>query len=66
MSNKTNGVNYSKQKATVERRVRVIARLEKQLKEGVKPALVGDGFDPLEDKDIKRIKTEIETLKQRL
>lgn len=65
MQKKANGVNYSKQKAAVERRIRVIIRLENQLKSGVKAAKEV-GFEPLEAKDITRINKELEILKQRL
>jgi hypothetical protein len=66
MSNYTGGVK--------NRRSRVISRLEAQLKSGVKTervsqltlATTGANQIPLEEKDIKRIKKEIETLKSKI
>lgn len=46
------------------RRLDVINRLETQLKIGNKRTM--EGFVPLADSDIKRIKREIETLKTRI
>lgn len=61
---------FSTQPRAKERRVRVIARLEQQLKDGKKPnpeKLPGnDEFIPLTEEDIKRIKQELLTLKSRI
>lgn len=52
------------------RRQHALDRLEKQLKSGVKPAPHPDGGfkDPyqLEEKDVERIKKEIDVLKSRV
>jgi hypothetical protein len=66
MSNKANGVNWSKKASAKQRRVNVIARLEKQLLEGKKINKVGKALIPLLDKDIIRINKELSTLKQRV
>jgi len=68
MSKKQNGVNYGKTVAQKSRRERVIAMLEKQLKNGNKKGKVVDGSKiiPLTEKDVKRIEKEIETLKERI
>lgn len=72
MSNKTNGVKYSKQKKTILRREKVIERLESQLQSGKKPvkhkldAIHGIYLTDLDEYDVKRIKKEIETLRQRV
>ena len=54
--------------SVMARRVLVIERLEKQLKSGVKNQRVvnDDESVPLTDKDIKRIKSELEILKKRV
>lgn len=62
---KSNGINYSKQRDAVERRKKVIVRLENQIKSNAKP-VKEVGFEPLELKDITRINKEIESLKQRI
>jgi len=55
------------------RRTRALGRLEQQLKENVKPIKFQSDSDtwlitnvPLEEKDVKRIKSEISTLKSRI
>lgn len=52
------------------RQVSALERLEKQLQSGVKPEkLEGQGTSlnvPLSEKDVKRIKGEIQTLKSRI
>jgi hypothetical protein len=68
MSKKHNGVNYSRTQPKQSRRRRVLGRLQQQLEAGVKTKTV-DGVTrtvDLTDKDTKRIKREIETLKERL
>jgi hypothetical protein len=50
------------------RRVNALSRLEKQLKANIKPNKV-DNVNPLvelTEKDVARIKAEVETLKKRL
>lgn len=77
MSKKHSGVNYSKHLNAIKRRKSVIDRLENQLKLGTKPAKYEDEGIlnlalktniqvPLEEKDIKRIKKELSTLKERV
>ncbi len=66
MNNKHNGVNFSRDEKTIERRRRVIERLETQLKKGVKFKTLSSIVQSLEIKDITRIQKEIETLKTRL
>lgn len=61
---KKNGVKFSRQTQVVERRKRVIARLEAQLKSNTKNTK--EGVLPLTDKDVTRIKKEIEILSDRL
>jgi len=62
---KSNGVNYSKTLKSVERRKRVIKRLETQMKLGTK--LTKDGvLADLSDKDKTRIGKELEILKARI
>lgn len=61
---KKNGVKFSRQKQVVERRKRVITRLETQLKSNTKNSK--EGVLPLTDKDVTRIKKEIEILSERL
>lgn len=61
---KKNGVKFSRQKQVVERRKRVITRLESQLKSNTKNSK--EGVLPLTDKDVTRIKKEIEILSERL
>ena len=57
---------------TKERRKSVITRLEKQLKDGTKPnkgtaqERKDNPFIPLTDKDVTRIKKDIEILKTRI
>jgi len=68
MSRKANGVNHSMRVPVKFKRARVLARLEAQLKSGVKTKKV-DGVSmtvDLEDKDVKRINKEISTLKARV
>ena len=64
---------YAKDSKTIERRKRVIERLQQQLKRGKKPALVTTtggsavwGEIPLEEKDTVRINKEINTLTERI
>lgn len=63
---------FSKKGGVIERRKRVIERLEAQLKTKLKPvktsadAFAGPYQESLDEKDIKRIKTEIAILKTRL
>lgn len=65
---------FSKLRRSRERRERVVGRLEAQLKLGKKPqkGLVNPHLDeedtlvPLEEKDVKRIKHELEILKIRI
>lgn len=75
--NKKNGVNHSLQLSVVSRRKRVIERLENQLKIGRKPLfwfneqlnkIVQSPVETVElsESDIKRINSEISTLKTRL
>lgn len=57
--------------AATSRRKMVLEKLTAQLKEGWKPnkdknCAIGDSALPLTEKDIKRIKNECETLKQRI
>jgi hypothetical protein len=68
MSKKANGVNYSRTVCKKNRRERVIAMLEKQLKNGKKREKVIHGAKtiPLTEKDIKRIEKEIDILKARI
>jgi tetrahydromethanopterin S-methyltransferase subunit F len=68
MSNKANGVNWSKKASAKQRRVNVIARLEKQLKSGVKVVKNSkeNGVEKLTDPDVKRIQKELEILRQRV
>ena len=61
---KKNGVKFSRQTQVVERRKRVITRLEAQLKSNTKNSK--EGVLPLTDKDVNRIKKEIEILSERL
>lgn len=64
MSKKANGVKRGKTVLQQSRRRRALAQLEAQLKSGVKTEK--KSFDkkiPLTDKDISRIKKEIEILK---
>ena len=64
MSKKQSGVNYSKAVPKVSRRIRVIELLTEQLRSGSKH---NDGIiTDLTEKDVKRIKQEIETLKTRI
>jgi len=67
---KSSGVNYSRTVAKRSRRERVIDMLEKQLKLGKKPIKnqIGDknGLTEITEKDITRIKKEIEILKTRI
>lgn len=64
MSKKANGVNYGKTVPQQGRRRRALAMLEQQLKSGVKTEKkTFDKKVPLTEKDIKRIKKEIENLK---
>lgn len=64
MSNYAGGVQ--------NRRKRALKRLEEQLQTGIKvvkddnPEIPGRTAHPLEDKDIKRIKKEIEVIKARI
>lgn len=51
--------------SATDRRKRVIDRLEVQLKLGNKPD-ENDSLIPLEEKDVKRINKEIETLRSRI
>lgn len=62
---KVNGVNYSKSVAARSRRERVIGMLKKQLEKNTKVLKTGE-IVPLTEKDIKRIFTEIDTLKNRV
>lgn len=62
---KVNGVNYSKSVAVRSRRERVIGMLKKQLEKNTKVLKTGE-IVPLTEKDIKRIFTEIDTLKNRV
>lgn len=55
------------------RRSRALSRLQEQLKSGVKPIINKDAPEagmyitiPLEEKDVKRIKREIEVLKSKI
>ncbi|MCB1711820.1 MAG: hypothetical protein KDH96_04865 [Candidatus Riesia sp.] len=67
MSKKRNGVNYSKSSPQQNRRRRAIQLLEFQLKKGTKTKKkTFDEQIPLTEKDIKRIKKEIENLKNKL
>jgi hypothetical protein len=61
---KVNGVNHSMQLKVVSHRKNVIARLENQLKSGVKTTR--DGIKKLSEKDIMRINSEITILKSRI
>jgi len=66
--------NYSKSVKSVSRRKRVIERLESQLKLGTKipkapmlsKATIGVDPEPLTEHDIKRINSELLTLKARV
>lgn len=62
--------SYSKQPRAQARRERTVERLESQLKDNTKPnpeKLPGnDVFIPLNENDIKRIKKELSTLKDRI
>lgn len=69
---KSNGVRHSMSKKSQSRRLRVIERLENQLKANQKRVREIDSLGvreeivkPLTDSDIKRIQKEIETLKSR-
>ena len=64
MSNKRNGVKWSKNVPARSRRARVLDMLNEQLKRGNKPSK--EGMIALTDKDIARIGREITTLKTRL
>jgi hypothetical protein len=67
-------INYPKDKRTIQRRVKVINRLENQLKSGFKTekgtaklTAVTTGNDiPLTESDTKRIQKELLTLKSRI
>lgn len=61
---KKNGVKFSRQTQVVERRKRVINRLESQLKSNTKTSK--EGVLPLSEKDINRIKQEITILSERI
>jgi hypothetical protein len=70
MSKKLNGVNHSMSVKVKTRRQGVIKRLESQLALGHKPnkdknCAIGDSALPLTEFDIKRINSEIQTLKAR-
>jgi hypothetical protein len=65
MSKKTNGVNYSMRVPVKSRRSRVLERLDAQLQRGTKTTK-GGLVVPLEERDTKRIKKEMETLKKRI
>lgn len=62
---KKNGVNHSLLENVKSKRRRVIERLQNQLKDGFKSK---NGIDkiPLSERDIERIKKEIEILKTRI
>ena len=61
---KKNGVKFSRQTQVVERRKRVINRLESQLKSNTKTSK--ESVLPLSEKDINRIKQEITILSERI
>ena len=61
---KKNGVKFGRQAQVVERRKRVIDRLESQLKSSTKTSK--EGVLPLSEKDINRIKQEITILSERI
>jgi len=61
---KKNGVKFSRQTKVVERRKKVIDRLEAQLKSNVKNSK--EGSVALTEKDANRIKTEISILSERI
>lgn len=68
--NKSKKLFNGQQKAK-QRRENVILRLETQLKSGFKPnkdkeCAIGDLALPLEEQDVKRIKSELQTLKSRV
>jgi hypothetical protein len=68
MSKKTNGVNHSMRVPVKSRRARVLEKLEAQLLRGDKTEKLGKTSHkvPLTEKDIKRINSEIATLKKRV
>ena len=62
---KNNGVKkFSRHQDVIERRMRVISRLEQQLKDDFKNTKTG--AMQLLPKDVERINKELETLKQRI
>ena len=63
---KVNGVNHSMQLKVVSRRKNVIARLENQLKVGLKTKGPVSTTVKLTENDIKRIEKEISILKSRI
>lgn len=64
MSEKTNGVKYSKSVQHRIRRGNALDRLQKQLDAGTKNTK--EGVKELSDKDKNRITKEIKTLKERV
>ena len=67
MSKKNNGVNFGKTVPQRSRRSRVISTLEAQLKLGTKTLKTTMYTKvPLIEKDVKRIKKEIEILKSKI
>ena len=67
MSKKTNGVRHGMTVGQRDRRRRVLSKLKQQLESGMKTKKkTTDVLIPLTEKDTKRIKREIETLKERV
>ena len=66
MSQKKNGVNYSRSGKVTQRRKRALSRLQDQLEDGVKTKSLAAGTSPLTDADVKRIEREIENLKRKI
>lgn len=62
------GVKYNRSKSAIARRVRAKKRLEEQLKLGTKPIIrdITTISVSLTEGDVKRIKKELETIKQRI
>lgn len=66
MANKSKK-GFNGQPQARDRRIRVIARLEAQLKSGVRPPLRDEKFEvPLTESNIERIKKELSILKTRI